>query len=66
MQLKRIIEKYNLNIINENEQGKEQGEKRSMIDYVITSQKYMGTIKSMEIDEKNNTDHTKLNVRINK
>ena len=66
MQLKRVIEKYNLNIINENEQGKEQGEKRSMIDYVITSQKYMGTIKSVKIDEKNNTDHTKLNVRINK
>ena len=66
MQLKRIIEKYNLNIINENEQGKEQGEERSMIDYVITSQKYMDTIKSMEIDEKNNTDYTKLNVRINK
>ena len=66
MQLKRIIEKYNLNIINENEQGKEQGEERSMIHYVITSQKYMSTIKSMEIDEKNNTDYTKLNVRINK
>ena len=66
MQLKRVIEKYNLNIINENEQGKEQGEERSMIDYVITSQKYMDTIKSMEIDEKNNTDYTKLNIRINK
>ena len=56
-QLKRIIEKYNLNIINANEdkcKGKwtrEQGEERSMIDYVITSQEYMDTIKSMEIDE---------------
>ena len=25
--------------------------RRSIIDYVITSQEYMGTIKSMEIDE---------------
>ena len=56
-QLKRIIEKYNLNIINANEhkcKGKwtrEQGEERSVIDYVITSQEYMDTIKSMEIDE---------------
>ena len=56
-QLKRIIEKYNLNIINANEhkcKGKwtrEQGEERSIIDYVITSQEYMDTIYNMEIDE---------------
>ena len=56
-QLKRIIEKYNLNIINANENKckekwpREQEEKESVIDYVITSQAYMETIKSMEIDE---------------
>ena len=56
-QLKRIIEKYNLNIINANEHKckrkwtREQGVKRSIIDYVITSQEHMDTIKSMEIDE---------------
>ena len=57
-QLKRIIDKYNLNVINANEnkcKGKwtrEQGEGRSIIDYVVTSQEYMETIKSLEIDEK--------------
>ena len=56
-QLKRIIEKIHLNIINANEnkcQGKwtrEQGEERSIIDYVITSQEYIEVIKIMEIDE---------------
>ena len=56
-QLKRIIEKYNLNIINANENKckekwtREQEEKESVIDYVITSRAYMETIKSMEIDE---------------
>ena len=56
-QLKKIIEKYNLNIINANEnkcKGKwtrEGGEGRSVIDYVITRQEYMDTIKSIEIDE---------------
>ena len=56
-QLKRIIEQYNLNIINANENKckekwtREQEEKESVIDYVITSQAYMETIKSMEIDE---------------
>ena len=57
IQLKKIIEKYNLNIINANEnkcKGKwtrEGGEGRSVIDYVITRQEYMDTIKSIEIDE---------------
>ena len=56
-QLKKIIEKYYLNIINANKhkrKGKwtrEQGEERPIIYYVITSQEYMDTIKSMEIDE---------------
>ena len=56
-QLKRIIEKYNPSIINANEQKykrkwtREQGAKRSKIDYVITIQENMDTIKSMEIDE---------------
>ena len=56
-QLKKIIEQYNLNIINANENKckekwtREQEEKESVIDYVITSQAYMETIKSMEIDE---------------
>ena len=56
-QLQRIIEKYNLNIINANEikcKGKwtrKQEEERSIIDYVIASQEYMENIKSMEIDE---------------
>ena len=56
-QLKRIIERYNLKIINANEnkcKGKwtrEQGEERLIIDYVITCQIYMETIKSMEIVE---------------
>ena len=30
---------------------REQEEERSIIDYVITSQEYMETIKSMEVDE---------------
>ena len=56
-QLKKIIEKYNLNIINANEHKcrekgtREQGEERSIINYVVTSQEYMDTIKCMEIDE---------------
>ena len=56
-QLKKIIEKYNLNIINANEnkcKGKwtrEQGEGRSTVHYVTPSQEYMDIIKSMEIDE---------------
>ena len=56
-QLKRIIEKYNLKIIDANEdkcKGKwtrEQGGETSIIDYVITSQEYMNTFKSVEIDE---------------
>ena len=56
-QLRRIIKKYNLNIINANEHKRkrkwtrEQGEERSITDYVVTSQEYMDTIKSMEIDE---------------
>ena len=56
-QLKRIIEKYNMNIINANKNKckekwtREQEEKESVIDYVITSRAYMETIKSMEIDE---------------
>ena len=47
-QLKRIIEKYNLNIINANENRcrwkwkREQGEKRSIIDYVIDQSKIHG------------------------
>ena len=56
-QLKRIIEKYDLNIINANEnkcKGKwtrNQGEEILIIDYAITSQGYMETINSMEIVE---------------
>ena len=55
-QIKRIVEKYNLNInVNENKYERkwtrEQEEKRSIIDYVITSQEYMETIKTMVIDE---------------
>ena len=33
------------------ERTREHGEERSIIDYVITSQEYMDTIKSMERDE---------------
>ena len=56
-QLKRVIEKYVLNIINANENKcrgkwtKEQGEGRSIIDYVITTHVYLKIIKTMEIDE---------------
>ena len=55
-QIKRIVEKYNLNInVNESKYERkwtrEQEEKRSIIDYVITSQEYMETIKTMVIDE---------------
>ena len=56
-QLQRIIEKYNLNIINANEikckekWTRKQGEERSIIDYIIASQEYMENIKRTEIDE---------------
>ena len=56
-QLKIIIEKYDLNITNANKikgkgkSAREQGEKRSIIHYVITSQEYMETIKSTEIHQ---------------
>ena len=48
-QIKRIIEKCDMNIINANEnkcKGKwirEQGKKSSVINYVVTSQEYMKT-----------------------
>ena len=51
------MEINNLNMINTNEHKRkgrwtrEQGEERSIIDYVITSQENMGIIKNMEIDE---------------
>ena len=56
-QFKRIG-KYNLSIINAYEKKckgtwtRKQGDERSIIDWVITSQEYMENIKSMEIDEK--------------
>ena len=56
-QRKIIIKEYNLNIINadvnkcKGKWTREQGEERSIIDYVATSQEYMETIKSMKIDE---------------
>ena len=56
-QLKIIIEKYDLNITNANKikgkgkSAREQGEKKSIIHYVITGQEYMETIKSTEIDQ---------------
>ena len=52
-QLKRIFEKYHLNVISANESKckREQGEERSIIDCVVTSQEYMETIRNMEEDE---------------
>ena len=56
-QLKRIFEKYYLNLISANESKckskwtREQGEDKSIIDCVVTSQEYMEIIKNMEEDE---------------
>ena len=55
--LKRLVEKQNLRIVNaesNNCEGlwtREQGEERSIIDYVITNKKDLNTIKTMKIDE---------------
>ena len=56
-QLKRIFEKYYLNLISANESKckskwtRGQGEDKSIIDCVVTSQEYMEIIKNMEEDE---------------
>ena len=53
-QLKRITEKYKLNIINASEnkckgkQERQHREEKSITDYAITSQEYMKTIKSID------------------
>ena len=55
--LKRLVEKQNLCIINgesnkcEGLWTREQGEEKSVIDYVITTKKDLNTIKTMKIDE---------------
>ena len=55
--LKRLVEKQNLCIVNgesNNCEGlwtREQGEEKSVIDYVITTKKDLNTIKTMKIDE---------------
>ena len=71
-QLKRIIEKYNLNTINGKENKykekwtREKKEQRPVIGYVITGQECMEIIKSMEIDEIKQYGSYKQNARINK
>ena len=55
--LKRLVEKQNLCIVNgesnkcEGLWTREQGEEKSIIDYVITTKKDLNTIKTMKIDE---------------
>ena len=55
--LKRLVEKQNLCIVNgesnkcEGLWTREQGEEKSVIDYVITTKKDLNTIKTMKIDE---------------
>ena len=55
--LKRLVEKQNLCIINgesnkcEGLWTREQGEEKSVIDYVITTKKDLNTIKTIKIDE---------------
>ena len=55
--LKRLVEKQNLCIINgesnkcEGLWTREQGEEKSVIDYVTTTKKDLNTIKTMKIDE---------------
>ena len=55
--LKRLVEKQNLYIVNgesnkcEGLCTREQGEEKSIIDYVITTKKDLNTIKTMNIDE---------------
>ena len=72
--LKRIFEKYNLNIINANEnkyKGKwtgEQDKERSIIDYVVISQEYMETIESKKKGEQKQhgvykTEHQNKQIR---
>ena len=56
-QLIKIIDKYNVKILNEKQEickglwTKEQGKNKSGIDYVITDNKYFTTIKGMHIDQ---------------
>ena len=55
--LKRLVEKQNMCIVNgesnkcEGLWTREQGEEKSVIDYVITTKKDLNTIKTMKIDE---------------
>ena len=55
--LKRLVEKQNLCIVNgesnkcEGLWTREQGEEKSIIDYVITTKKHLNTIKTMKIDQ---------------
>ena len=55
--MKRLVEKQNLYIVNgesnkcEGLCTREQGEEKSIIDYVITTKRDLNTIKSMKIDE---------------
>ena len=56
-QLIKMIDKYNMKILNEEQEickglwTREQGKNKSWIDYVITDKKYFTTIKGMHIDQ---------------
>ena len=62
-----MIDKYDMKIVNEEKEmckglwKKEQGENKSVIDYVITDKKYFTTIKEIQIDQ--NEDYATLKIR---
>ena len=56
-QLLKMIDKYDMKIVNEEQEickalwTREQGKDKSVIDYVITDKKYFTTVKGMCIDQ---------------
>ena len=56
-QLMKMVDKYEMKIVNENKEickglwTREQGKEKSVIDYVITEEKYIERIKEVRIDE---------------
>ena len=56
-QLLKMIDKYDMKIVNEEQEickgllTREQGNGKSVVNYVITDKKYLTTIKEMHIDQ---------------